>query len=233
MSASFGQTALLIFSRNASQESVAKTFDRKVGKKGNQAIAQRLIRETIATANGTHLPVFLHSTTAQNANTFGENLADALESVFNKGYTQVIAIGNDCPDLSKSLILEADLRLQEQKLVLGPANDGGVYLIGIQKSAYQRSAFLALPWETVHLQSGWKQYLATGDLEINWLQPYSDIDHAADFKALLNRLPKWSLLKKQFLSILASLHIALVFEHRNFPSVAIQSSPPLRGPPSC
>ncbi len=233
MSASFGQTALLIFSRSASQESVAKTFDRNTGKKGNQAIAQRLIRQTSATANRTRLPVFLHSTNAQSASTFGENLADALESVFNKGYAQVIAIGNDCPDLSESLILEAGRRLQEQKIVLGPANDGGVYLIGIQKSAYQRSAFLDLPWETVHLQAAWKKYLAASALEIIWLQAFSDINHVADFKALLNRLPKWSLLRKQLLSILASLDIALAFDHRNFPFVAFQSSPPLRGPPSC
>ena len=77
MSTSFDQTAILIFSRTARHEAVVKVFDRKAGKSKNRAIAHSLIRQTLATANRTRLPVFLYSTAAQSADTFGENFADA------------------------------------------------------------------------------------------------------------------------------------------------------------
>ena len=233
MSASFGQTAVLIFTRTPTQEAAAKTFDHQLGKSGNQAIAQRLIRQTIATAKRTQLPVFVHSSALQCAHTFGENLANAFESVFAKGYSKVIAIGNDCPDLSSDLLLKVSSNLSDQNLVLGPANDGGVYLIGIQQNAYQRQAFIDLPWETPQLQAGWKQYLPSSSSDILWLEAFNDLDHVADFKALLVRLPQWSLLKKQLLSILASLHIALTFDRWKLPSLVSNCIPPLRGPPSC
>ncbi len=233
MSASFGQTALLIFTRTPVQEAASKTFDPNTGQSGNQAIARRLIRQTIATARRTQLPLFLYYDKPNPSEPFGEHLAQAFESVFAKGYSKVIAIGNDCPELSPSLLLEASSRLSEQKIVLGPASDGGVYLIGIQQNTYQRQAFIDLPWETPHLQAGWKQYLSSNPLDILWLEAFSDLDNAADFKALLARLPHWNLLKKQLLSILASFHIALAFDTWIFPSVSSNSLSPLRGPPCC
>lgn len=232
MSAIFEPTAILIFSRTATYEAMVKTFDPASGQRGNQAIAQRLIRQTVATARRTRLPVFLHSTPVQATGTFGENLADALESVFDKGYANVIAIGNDCPDISVALLLDASRRLTEKKLVLGPATDGGVYLIGIHKTAaYHRRKFVALPWEGARLQSGWEKYCRPFQTDVDWLQPLSDIDQAADFRALLDRLPFWSLLRKQLLSILASLQTALTVSGRYFPAVDSRCMMPMRGPP--
>ena len=232
MPTSFGQTALLIFSRTPSSEAVAKAFDRSAGQNGNRAIAQRLIRQTLATARRSRLPVFTYYDTEQIRQTFGENLADALESVFNRGYEKVIALGNDCPDVSVPLLLEASRRLEAQQLVLGPAYDGGVYLIGIQQAAYQRRAFIDLPWETAQLQAGWEQYLATRPVEIGWLEPFSDVDQASDLQALLARLPQWSGLKKHLLSILASFCLAIRWESQHFHSVANIPLTPLRGPPA-
>ncbi len=231
MSERFGQTAILVFTRTPVQEAVSKTFDPNTGKNGNQAIAHRLIRQTVATARSTRLPVFVYYDKPNKLESFGVHLAQAFESVFAKGFSKVIAVGNDCPDLSVDLILRASSRLSEQKLVLGPATDGGVYLIGMHQIAYERHAFIDLPWETAQLQAGWKQYLAVNPLGIVWLESFSDIDHPADFKALLNRLPQWSLLKKQLLSVLASMQIPLAFDRWDIPPVALICATPLRGPP--
>ncbi len=232
MTASFEPTAILIFSRTATYEAAVKTFDHASGKRGNQAIAQRMIRQTVATARRTRLPVFLHSTPEQATGTFGENLADALESVFDKGYANVIAIGNDCPEISVALLLDASRRLAEKKLVLGPATDGGVYLIGIHKTAaYHRRKFVALPWEGARLQAGWEKYCRAFQTDVDWLQPFNDIDQAADFKALLHRLPVWSLLRQQLLSILASLETVLTASCSYLPAVNSRCTMPMRGPP--
>lgn len=226
-----GQTALLIFSRTASQEAELKTFDCHAGQSANRVIVERLIRHTVATARRTQLPVFVHYDTRPDSGGFGTHLADALESVFEKGYSSIIAIGNDCPELSAPMLLEAHDRLAKQKLVLGPAFDGGVYLIGIQKSAYHRSSFVELPWETAQLQAAWKEYPAAESAETDWLEPLSDVDHAADFKTLLARLPRWNSLRKQFRSILASFAVAANSFCRNVPPQTQIGLAPLRGPP--
>ncbi len=226
-----GQTALLIFSRTASQEAELKTFDCNAGQSANRVIVQRLIRHTVATARRTRLSVFVHYDTRRSSGTFGTHLADALESVFEKGYTSIVAIGNDCPELSAPMLLEAHARLAKQKLVLGPAFDGGLYLIGIQKSAYHRPSFVNLPWETPQLQTAWKEYPAAEPAEMDWLEPLSDVDHAADFKTLLARLPRWNRLRTQFRSILASFAVTANSFSRNVLPLIQISLAPLRGPP--
>lgn len=230
MSANFGQTAVLIFTRTASEEAAHKTFVQNAGKNSNRNIAAGLIDHTIATAKKANLPVLIHDSMAQHAPTFGENLADAVEAVFKCGYHSVIVIGNDSPELKARTLLEANRQLAEHPLVLGPATDGGVYLIGLQRAAYQRRAFLKLPWETAALQDAWETYLP--QVVVRWLEPLRDLDHSADFKAFLTRLPKWNLLKGLFESILASLRTELIFEVRNPLQVAFPGTAPLRGPPA-
>ncbi len=233
MPVNFGQTALLVFSRTASCEAAVKTFDRQAGRRGNQTIARRLIRQTLATAQRSHLPVFIHYDRQPARGPFGERLAGALEAVFEQGYANVIALGNDCPDVSASLLLETSRRLEKGPLVLGPARDGGVYLIGIHRAAYQRQAFVDLPWETGQLQAGWAQYLAAMPVAIDWLEPFDDIDRAGDFKALLARLPRWSRLRQQLISILASFFPAAA-GNGHFPDLPANIRPhSLRGPPAC
>lgn len=197
-------TALLIFSRQASAEAEVKSFVPAIGKKGNTSIARKLIRKSISTARKTHLPFFTCYDTAQHGNTFGERLANAMEVIYAKGYQNVIVLGNDCPGMDHLDLLAVHNKLASHSLVMGPATDGGLYLIGIHQDSYQRQAFIDLPWETSHLQSGLIQYAETSGQVVFWLKIQQDIDNAADFKTLLTRLPGIDLLKKQFISIINS-----------------------------
>ncbi|MEO6038065.1 MAG: DUF2064 domain-containing protein [Saprospiraceae bacterium] len=175
--ASFDQCAILIFSRTAKHEAAVKIFDHTSGAGKNKAIAKSLIRQTLSTARRTHLPVFFHSSVAQAGNTFAENFADALESIFRRGYHQVIAIGNDCPALNTEDLLAATSQLNTTSLVLGPASDGGAYLIGIHKAAYNRAAFLQIHWQTTLVFEELAAY-AGGDF--GRLGEKSDVDSLAD-----------------------------------------------------
>lgn len=63
----------------------------------------------------------------------GERMLNAINWLFDKGFKRVILIGADSPDLPVRFIEEAFLILNNYELVIGPAEDGGYYLIGMSK----------------------------------------------------------------------------------------------------
>ncbi|MFK7905151.1 MAG: DUF2064 domain-containing protein [Chitinophagales bacterium] len=216
-------TALLFFSRTAADEATVKTFSQHIGKKGNTTISQYLIKQSLATLQKTNLPVLSSCSSAQTGDSFGERLANAIESVYAKGYQKVIVIGNDCPSISADLLLEVSQELENERLILGPSTDGGVYLIGITKNAYNRQKFIALPWQESNLQSEWQNYANQVSTKINWLQSHFDIDNTTDFKRLIKTLPFHSLLRKQCISILASAQTSS-FPNSSFHKTVFTSS---------
>lgn len=227
-----GKTAILIFTRTASGEAAAKTFHAIAGKPGNTLIARHLIRKTIRTARFSHLPVFLHYDQNAGQATFGERLADAIESVWERGFSRVAAIGNDSPELTPAILHNALRMLQENKLVLGPAADGGLYLIGFSKDQYHREQFVQLPWQTKGLQASWKCHYPADAAATVWLEELHDIDQETDFGALLKRLCRSGRLAQTLQAILASFRHRSSFIPRRvriFSTVSVVSR--LRGPP--
>ncbi len=94
--------------------------------------------------------------------------------VFNLGYDGIITMGNDCPSLTPSMILTAARKLKEGKTVLGPAEDGGVYLIGIHRKDYHPGKFLTLPWLTEKVFESLKNLYSKKDL--HFLPVREDLD---------------------------------------------------------
>jgi len=178
-------TAILIFTRTEAQESEQKDWGRRINKRGQRNIAKRFIQHTLATAKKTKLPVFTCFGTEQYGNSFGEKLTNAIEDVFSKGYNNVITIGNDTPNLSSDLILKANQLLNHKKFVLGPSQDGGIYLLGIRKEAYIRDELVKMQWQTKYLIFDWKDSVQKLDHSISWLPELLDID---DEKSLLEFL---------------------------------------------
>ena len=88
----------------------------------------------------------------QFGRSFGERLANAVESTFALGYEQVVVIGNDCPDITPNDILASFRSLDEgASASAAPTHDGGAFLIGLRQDRYHRESFLDLPWQTSHL----------------------------------------------------------------------------------
>ncbi len=69
----------------------------------------------------------------QEGRTLGEKLAHAFKEAFSAGHDRVVVIGTDCPGLSPAHIEKAFGLLVRTDLVLGPAADGGYYLIGLRR----------------------------------------------------------------------------------------------------
>jgi len=70
---------------------------------------------------------------AQIGGNLGERMADAFERSFDAGAQRIVLIGTDCPDLTDDLMVSALQSLELNDVVLGPAMDGGYYLIGLTR----------------------------------------------------------------------------------------------------
>jgi len=63
----------------------------------------------------------------------GERMAGAFEESFRTGSTATVIIGSDCPALNPDVIIAAFARPAETPVVLGPVQDGGYYLVGLNR----------------------------------------------------------------------------------------------------
>lgn len=61
----------------------------------------------------------------------GKRMATAFTNAFETGFQKVVIIGSDCPGISSELIENAFDKLSDHNVVVGPANDGGYYLLGM------------------------------------------------------------------------------------------------------
>lgn len=68
----------------------------------------------------------------QQGDDLGSRMLNAFETCFEKGNKRTIIIGSDCMELSPELIEEAFLELENNDFVIGPAKDGGYYLLGMK-----------------------------------------------------------------------------------------------------
>lgn len=191
-------TAILLFSRTAAAEAAAKPL--AVGKQSAQSVASFLIQHAQDLAKKTALPLFFFSEKQQRGNTFGERFANAFEDIFDKGYQRVIAIGNDCLTLSENDILAAATLLQKDPSVLGATTDGGAYLIGLDKSAFQKTAFQHIQWQTNTTLKSIVQFVENQALTVCFLAEKSDVDHLSDWKKTLQSVTL--ILRKKLLQLL-------------------------------
>ena len=128
----------------------------------------------------------------------GENLGQRMHrtfvDLFAKGYKQVIIVGTDVPTLPLTVYQEAFAMLGRSGVVLGPALDGGYYLIGLTQPAEQ--LFTGVPWSTDQVLAVTQQQAKILGLSIELTTAWRDVDTIADLQALItecredNKKPK-------------------------------------------
>lgn len=69
----------------------------------------------------------------QNGNDLGEKMHNAFTEGFKNGYERICIIGTDCFELSEGIVKQAFDQLHTNDAVIGPAKDGGYYLLGMKK----------------------------------------------------------------------------------------------------
>ena len=118
----------------------------------------------------------------QSEGDLGARMAESFINAFNQKAQQVIIIGTDCPDLNSQILTTAFEKLEVFNLVLGPALDGGYYLIGLQQPIAE--LFMNISWGTAQVFAKTVEIAQKLNLSIGYLQPLADIDRPEDLTAL-------------------------------------------------
>ncbi|MEH2150827.1 TIGR04282 family arsenosugar biosynthesis glycosyltransferase [Nostoc sp.] len=119
---------------------------------------------------------------SQGEGDLGLRMARSLFDAFQSGRKKVIIIGTDCPGLNAQILATAFDKLQTFDLVLGPAIDGGYYLIGLRQPILE--LFVNIEWGTAQVfQKTLDIAQKLNLLHVNLL-PLADVDRPED-------LPIW------------------------------------------
>lgn len=121
----------------------------------------------------------------QAGDDLGERLASAFAGMLASPAHRAVAIGADCPDLTPALIREAFAALDHNDLVLGPARDGGYYLIGLRRPA--PALFRGVSWGTDHVLAETRTRAAAAGLSQHTLEPLADLDTPEDLVGFIAR----------------------------------------------
>jgi rSAM/selenodomain-associated transferase 1 len=128
---------------------------------------------------GAHLLLTPRQLELQRGGNLGCRMHRQLQAGFARGLQQVVLIGSDLPDLQRADLEQSFRELEHHDLVLGPANDGGYWLIGITRLGWQRSGaglFTGIPWSTDQVLPLSLQRAAAHGLRVSLLRHQSDLD---------------------------------------------------------
>lgn len=121
---------------------------------------------------------------AQRSGDLGMRLAGAFEDLFRLGAEAVVIVGSDLPDLPPSIVRRAIGALERpgDRVVIGPALDGGYYLVGLK--APHRSLFAGIDWSTPAVLGQTLDRARTLGLQVELLPPWADVDDPSDLQRL-------------------------------------------------
>ncbi len=190
-------TAILYFSRTILAEVRAKSLVLNNSKA--ERFASFIIQKNLNTALNSGLPVFQITEKEQRGTTFGERLANAFEDVFNKGFQNVIAIGNDCLGLTTTELISTSNTLQTTPSVLGATERGGAYLIGLNKNVFDKNLFSGINWQTPSTFNELLGYVKIQNVRFALLITKRDINSFTDWQKVIPSLSTH--LKNQVLSL--------------------------------
>lgn len=113
----------------------------------------------------------------QGPGELGERLAYAFRRLCG-GDRPVVAVGSDCPGLTEQRLEEAFEALRRADAVVGPALDGGYYLIGTRRD--RPELFEDVPWSTAAVTEATRRRIEEAGLEARWLPVERDLDTPED-----------------------------------------------------
>ncbi len=117
----------------------------------------------------------------------GERMAHAFSRAFASGSEGAILIGSDIPDLSAGILESAAQALDDADTVIGPAADGGYYLIGFRRGSFRSGLFRNIPWSTPRVLAATRERLHSANLTVRELRQFRDVDTIEDLLDLARR----------------------------------------------
>lgn len=173
-------TALLIFARTATEESKYKSF------KASEAFFDYQNKQVLQLAKISGLDFYWIDEHKQRGGNFAQRYLNAIQNIFDKGYQQLISIGNDAPELNSNHLQQAVMSLNYQDMCFGPSKDGGFYLWGVKKPFFKKENFLDFSWKTKDLLSEILGELDKKCISVSCIDTLIDLDRREDAFLLLN-----------------------------------------------
>ncbi len=116
----------------------------------------------------------------QGKGDLGRRMSRAFADGFQSGFERIALVGTDCPGLGETLVRKAFGGLESHEIVLGPALDGGYFLIGLRRQL--DPIFENMPWGTSQVLRTTTQTAAALHLRVFLLEPLGDVDRPEDLK---------------------------------------------------
>ena len=183
--------ALIIFVRNPELGKVKTRLAAVVGDQRALEIYKHLLNHTkeVALACDCDRYVFVTGNVSQedwvgftmeqqSSGDLGDKMSNAFDFLFEKKYEKVIIIGSDCLELSGDHLIHAFNQLAYNDTVIGPANDGGYYLLGMKK--HHKAIFANKNWGTESVFSETFEAIEQLGLRMHKLEYLNDIDEEKD-----------------------------------------------------
>jgi rSAM/selenodomain-associated transferase 1 len=124
-----------------------------------------------------------HALAMQTGATLGDRLTMAFsERFFFHRTEKIVAIGVDDPRLDRTAIDHAFGILDSCEWVIGPANDGGYYLIGCRGASFDSSVFAGIEWGTASVLGATLEKIRASDCTLAVLPTHADIDVVEDLR---------------------------------------------------
>jgi len=120
----------------------------------------------------------------QAGDDLGARMGQAFDTMFERGYERVVIVGTDVPTLPLDHYQQTLALLHRHDLVLGPALDGGYYLIGLTKPA--PGLFEDIPWSTDRVLMLTRERADGLGLRTALLPEWGDVDTIDDLRALID-----------------------------------------------
>jgi rSAM/selenodomain-associated transferase 1 len=185
---------VLVFQKNAILGKVKTRLASGMGEARALEIYRHLVQSTYSVLEDMLAPVWTYfsdfipetvnppiaKSFVQEGQDLGERMANAFASSFESGMDKVVLIGTDCPTLQSQHLNEAFEALTHSDLVLGPATDGGYYLIGMKRRADY--LFEGIAWSTAEVLSQTLAVATAHGLHCTLLDELSDIDTQEDWE---------------------------------------------------
>jgi len=191
--------AVIIMTRYPEPGQVKTRLIPALGEEGACRLHQRMVEHTMATARNfsfvfsSELFVFFYGGSEmlmkswlgsdawylpQLAGDLGVKISAAFHAVFDRGFKTAILIGTDCPDIDNNILSESFSLLEKTEMVIGPAADGGYYLLGLKKR--HDNLFKGIDWGSDQVLSQTLSVAGNAHIRVSCLQELADIDRPED-----------------------------------------------------
>lgn len=186
----------MVFVRAPDAGRVKTRLAAALGAEGALRVYRRLAEHTVREARAVDAELRIHFTPAgrehevrawlghgprylaQAEGDLGARIEAAFRAAFQDGAERAVIVGSDLPELSAALLRRAFDALDEHPAVLGPARDGGYYLLGMRMMI--PGVFDGIPWSTDAVLARTLERMRAAGVEPALLPTLADVDEAKD-----------------------------------------------------